>query len=192
MSPAQLNTLKSLPAQFVAVWRKLGGEYAEWGEADIHRLAWAAKITIVLRHRFDDYLSGEAQRAIAFYFAELSRFKALWTEKWTGEKAEREARQQSERDITATCLTYQQACEWIDEMHPYCKYPEWIEHVATINKISYYKPRSERLYLFTQEEARAEYRTFINCTRTFEEMYEPTRMIGWDGTLWMRTFKMKG
>jgi hypothetical protein len=189
MTPAQLATLESLPAQFAAIWRKLGGVYAAYNEQSLHDFALQSGILYTRRTSFDQYTPMEARKAISFFFDLKSQHQVAWTEKWMKEKAEREARDAEDMDIVASCMTYDQATTWVDENKPYCKFPEVIELVKTIRGITYYRVREKRIHLFTRSEVEAEFHTFIGHENlTLHDYFEPGRYPGWDGTL----YKMLG
>jgi hypothetical protein len=190
MTPAQLSTLKCFPPQFLTVWQKLGGEFAQWTEADVRRLAREAKITYILRKRFEDYTPMEARPAIAFFIQTLATYKALWNEKWMSERAAREAVKDEDLRIVAEAMTYEAASQWLEEHHPWAKFPEWLLYIKTINAVSYYISRETRQPYFTLAEAKAEYSAFGwgNQYEDFErdknQFFEPCRLPGWDGTLY--------
>ena len=192
MTAAQLATLKCLPDQFLTVWGKLGGKYASYTEADLHRIAFEKGQTRALRERFEDYESLEAYKAIGFFFKLLSNYKIQWNNHWRAEKAAREQSLLDDIAIIEKCSTFEQVKEWMSIHDNYRKPIERWEFVKTLNGIGYWRLREKPVSLLTEREALLEFEgyRFADAGHEFNRMYEPVIENGWKDTLFKRRFTL--
>lgn len=192
MTQAQLDTLNSLPYQFAAVWRKLGGHYASMSEADLHRLAHEKKITAKLRSSWEEYPDTEVRRLIGFLLALLSGYKTQWTKHWQAEKAAREQSLLEDINIVDTCLTYDQVKDWMRANDTFNRPCERFEFVKSIQGVGYYRKRDSVLRHLTDREARQEYELYnlSETGRTFDQLYKLHVIPGEQNVLFTRLFSL--
>lgn len=190
MTDRQLETLQSFPDQFYVVWQKIGGKDAEMSEADLHRLAFEKKITRFKRASFEEYLDGEASRAIAFFGKLLYGYQSKWKKQWTTERDEREAREREDAKIIETCFIWSQVMDWMEANDHFHKAVEQFEHAKTIKGIAYWRKREALIRLLTPKEAYAEYEALGLETKgaEFNSCYEPVVVTGFEGALFKRLF----
>ena len=189
MTQGQLAVIEALVPQYVTVWRKLG---LELREEDLHILLWQANKTAVPRKKWRDYPPIECTAVVGHLIAMLDDYKEKWRVKWTTEKAQREATATEQAATVAASMTWEVAEQWVQEHHPYKKFPEVIEYVTTIAGVQYFKPREKRFRLLTLQEAIAVCNTYRigpdhrrgEWERDKLDYFEPGTYAGYSGTLW--------
>lgn len=194
MTERQLATLQSFPDQILPLCAKIGGRYASWTEADLHRIAFEKHITLQLRARFEDYAGPEPFRAIAFFIKVKASLQKKWNTQW---QAERDARQTAileNESIEATCLTWEQVLDWMQEHDRFYKPVERFAFAGKIRGVTYWRKRDALERRLTMIEAKSEWENYglKQSGRAFEDCFSPVVEPGDTRTLFKRLFTIGG
>jgi hypothetical protein len=188
---AQAATLESLSDGIQALWIKLGDQYEDWGERDIHVIVHKRHITPVVRTSFAEYGRREAQRAIGFLMLVKAGYQAQWKKQWQGRVQAIEDEVAENEKIVAECLTWDAVMDWMKSHGPLYSYiPSYFDFVKSIGKgkekISYWRRREKTRPLFNRVEADRRHRDFglADAGYTFQMAWQPVNTPGYKSALW--------
>ena len=169
-SPAQLNYATGLTAKLCASWSKLAmsgdpanDKYKGWSEQKAHDILYEKHVTKDRKNAdddFTDYSKREITRAIAVLICLEASYHGIWTEWWTGNRDRQTAEREQDKEIVASCMTYEQAAEYLQANGKPYRVVEYYEFVKVIDNVSYWQRRKQTIKLYSMQEANTLYKSY--------------------------------
>src|SRR5574343_1965358 len=179
----QIAFAASLTDQLLAVWCKLGGKHASWGEKEVHAALHKRGRSFELHVSWDEYDTVELQRSIGLLQRMLAEYRKRWTAQWPAARDLRQQQMFERARVRDECLTWDEALEWMACHAPGRKAVEYFTYAAKIQQTTYWRRRERPVTLYSEREAVDLHRTAFPDV-PFDSVFEVTGEPGWEGPLY--------